>query len=310
MLQADYYGDVRGSLDSNANAIAALKRSETSPHQRLMYVEAQFNLATLLRAKGDQGKSLEYIDEAVASLQRGAIRAPSLETRVMTAAWKLRNDLLATSGARAPWAARLAGLADALQRTRQGGLLLRSVEVLIILLEYYAFAGLDDEALNAGRNALLLAKRAPSDATAQRVGLEVATRLLATKYWRYGAAVLPPSAPQSSPDSYTRHLYNHTSALTALRFGDFQKASALAIGDDNWGHWVTLSIRRRSIAALSAHYSDRSRSALNLIQEAIGQAEPLGSASVLQDVYRSASIIIGDAKSKNRLAEVTRFLQS
>jgi tetratricopeptide (TPR) repeat protein len=310
-LLANHRGDVDEAFASEQHAIEYLEAAKVSAttHVKAMYAEAKYNVSTLFRAQGHLEKAYDCLIEAATCLQDASLSAAPSRAHVMSSIWKLRNDLLTCSRSWYPWTTRLSGLTEAFERANAAGSLWQAIEALLFIVEHHAFAGLDDEALRVGRAAIALSGKTSDETMKLRTSINVGVRLLSTKNWRYGSTVLPIRRRLEGCNSYARDLLDYATALRAFRFGRFQEASRLAKGDGDWGPWTTLAIRRKVLAAESAHRSERDRSTTILIEDAVSAAEQLGSASVLQDAYRGALTITGDPRFKERLGEITRLLQ-
>lgn len=309
---AYYRGNTAEALRLAQEATARLRplQSSAPPSVRELYTESLFKLAMAFWSTGDTEMGSNSLNRCEKSLRHVPGIAITLRSRIVASLWKLRNYLLLRCESWYPSRERLAGLAAAFEQAYANGSLAEAVETLVIITEHHVFGGNDDEALRAGRCALMLAKQQRSDQVRTRTAIEIGTRLLPTRHWQYASSLISGALESATLDAYHRELLAYFAAERALRLRDFRHAWGLATDEstDSSGYWATLRIRKQLVAAAAAHGLGRGREARALVERAVSQAENLSLAPILGDAYRIASGITGDARLKRKARDVQRLL--
>lgn len=309
---AYYRADTARALRMAQRAVSRLAplRSNAPVHVRTLYVEALAELGTMFAGLGDLDRGHEYFADAEASLGDARTAPVGLRTSIVVAVWKLRNHLLMSSKTCYPVSQRIRGLANAFEQAYSSGLLTQAIAALVALTECYAFAGNDDNALQAGRSAIRLARQQSSDRTRTQTAIQIAWDLLFTRHVDQAFALLPDAEELTVCDGYHLELNSCLAAAYALRLEHFNDAWRLTQNAGEHPGYAVLAIRKRLIAAAAAYELERQRDARNLIEEAIPAAERFGVAPVLRDAYSVAARITGDARFEHRADEVRRLLSA
>jgi hypothetical protein len=280
------------------------------PYVRELYVESLYQLGTAFCNSGNLEMAYDCIARAEANVCHVRASSTRLRTRIMVAAWKLRNHMLMSSKSWYPSWQRLKGLSSAFEQAYSAGSLFEAADALETLTEFHAFAGNHAESLNAARLAALIAKQHPNERMRAQVSIRVAMTLLSTRYWEYAPSLIPSAQQLQSCDAYHRELISHFVAERALRLRNFRLAWTLSNNEEGRRENATLTLSRRLVAAAAAHKLERRRDARVLIEAAIPVAEQLGSAPTLRDAYRVAAKVTGDIRFKRRASEVARLLRA
>lgn len=310
---AYYRADAAEALPMAQRASLRLEAVQQSApaHVRELYVESLYELGLAFCNLGNMDRGYDCIAGAEANLRHVRAASPRLRTRVMGAAWKLRNHLLMSSKSWAPLWQRLQGLESTFEQAYASGSLVEAATALVTLAEHHALAGNDVEALREGRLAVSLANQQPSERMRSLTSLRVAIMLLSTRYSEYALPLLPSSQQLQFCEAYIRELAMYFAAERAFRLRNFGDAWIRAKGETygrEYAPLAPLTVSRQLIAAAAAYELERWRDARALIEATIPAAEQLGSAPTLRDVYRVAAKVTGDIRFKRQASEVARLL--
>ncbi len=279
------------------------------PYVRELYVESLYQLGTAFCNSDNLEMAYDCIARAESNLCHVPATSIRLRTRIMIAAWKLRNHMLMNTKSWSPSWQRLKGLTSAFEQAYSAGSLFEAADALETLTEYHAFGGNHAESLNAARCAVLIAKQHPNDRMRTQVSIRVAMTLLSTRHWEYASSLIPSTQQLQSCDAYHREMISHFAAERALRLHNFCDAWTLSNNEENRRENATLTLSRRLVAAAAAHKLERRSDARTLIEAAVPAAEQLGSAPTLRDAYRVAAKITGDIRFERQAGEVARLMR-
>jgi hypothetical protein len=294
-------------MSERANARLEASQAGAAPHVRELYTESLFALGVTSFSLGNTAMGYKCVLRAEASLRHIPVTSLPLRARIMASLWKLRNYLLLDGEHWYPSWLRLECLLTAFEQAYTSGSLGCAIDALVVLTEHHAFTGNDDEALRAGRFAVLLAKQHRTGLIHPQTLIEVGTRLLTTRHWEFASSLLT-GVQYEGLDSYHRELLSYFEVERLLRLRRFQDALTLATGGGDHWRWATLTVRRQLVAAAAAHAVKQVREARTLIESAIPAAEGLCSAPILRDAYRVAGMVTGESRFKRQASEIARLL--
>lgn len=303
---ANHYGKNGRALRFARDAVRRLQRlPQATPHNPKLWVEAHFNLAVTLWARGDLAPAYDALSRAATGVDR-LPSASALRLRVEASLWKLRNYLLLSVGTSYASGERIDGLRTAFRRAVELGLLFEAIDALIVMTECHVFAGRDDRALQSVREALTLIERLPNRIVRRELSIDLGVRLLSTRFWRR-AATLIGGDPELEMDDAHQHVRTYALALLAFRRGDFEAAWARSRAADN-DAYAMLTLRSRILTAAAGHAIGRKEVAREAAASAVCTAECLGAAPLLRDAYGVAANVLKDERLGTRAREVARIL--
>ncbi|HEY2473575.1 MAG TPA: hypothetical protein VGI19_02120 [Candidatus Cybelea sp.] len=274
---------------------------------RQLYVESLFELGAAFWNNGEFEKGYDRVAEADTQLSRMRSVPPRFRIRVAIEVWQMRDYLLMSSKSWYPSWQRRRGLTNAFDQAYAAGAFLEAARALLALTEHYAFAGHDDETLKTARLAMTVAGQEPSAGLRSQIAIHLAMMLLWTRHWEQAFSFLPRSQQLDDCDVYHRELAAYFAAERAFRRGAYQDAWNLTKDEDATGY-VALSVRKKLIAAATAHELERRRDAGVLIEATVPAAKRLASAPILRDTYRIAAKVTGDSRFKREANELARLL--
>lgn len=281
-------------------------RAEGAPRVRQLYIESLYELGAARWNLGNFEQGYEYVADAEARLSRLSSASPRLRVRIMVEVWQMRNYLLMSAKTWYPSWQRRKGLTTAYEEAYASGAFFEAASALVALTEHHAFAGNGDETLRTARMAVTLARQEPSAVLRAQTSIQLAMMLLWTRHWESARSFLP-AQPLEACDVYHRELASYFAAERAFRQRAFQDAWNLT-RDDAGKEYVGLSMRKKLIAAASAHELERRQDAGVLIEATVPAAKRLGSAPILRDTYRVAAKVTGDSRFKRQANELARLL--
>jgi hypothetical protein len=273
---------------------------------REMYVESLFNLGLALANLGSFEKGFEHVVNAEALLDRIHPVSAQLRSWALVEVWRGRNRLLMSSQHWLPAWQREEGLRRAFEFAYSSGSFAAATRSLVALTEHHAFAGNDDHALSAGRSAVTMAKRHPSNRILVHSSISAVLPLLSTRHWHEGVALLPATPVEASICAYHRDALAYCDAIGALRSREFSHAFTLATQSAQ--EYPGVAVRMKLVGAAAAHALQRRKEAHSLIEQGLAAAEDQRSAPILKEAYTLASRIVPDGRFKQQASEVTRLL--
>jgi tetratricopeptide (TPR) repeat protein len=305
-----YRGDMASALDMAQRATTRIEPilSRSLPYVGQLYAEALFETGTVFCNLGNLEGGYDCIVRAEAGLHGVSPASFRLRDRVLVYLWKLRNYLLLSSKSWFPSWERLKGITATFDQAYASSSIPGALSALLVLTEYHAFAGNDDEVLRAARFAVFLAERQPSERVRAQTAITVATQLLPTRHFEVAASLLPGPTGLESCDAFHRELVSHVATELALRSRRFDDAWTLANVEDDRKEYAALTVSRRLIAASAAHELGRRREARALIEAALPRAEELGLAPILKDAYSVAAKVTANSRFKRQASEMARLL--
>jgi hypothetical protein len=281
---------------------------QDEPRVRQLYGESLYELGAACWNLGDFERGYEHVADAEAHFTRLRLASPHLRIRVMVEIWQMRNYLLMNSKSWYPSWQRRKGLIAAFEQAYAAGAFFEAATALAALAEHHAFAGNDDETLRTARAAVSLAKQEPSERLRAQISIQVAMLLLWTRHWDRARSFLPVTQRLDACDTYHRELAAYFAAERAFRRRAFRDAWNLTRDDS--GNYVGLGVRKRLIAAASAHELEHRRTAGALLEATLAAAERLRSVPLLRDTYSFAGQITGNSRYKRQAVELTRLLNA
>jgi hypothetical protein len=306
-----YRGDMVSALDMARRATTLVEPIRSvSSYVGQLYAEALFETGTIFCNLGNLEGGYDCIVRAEAELRGVSPTASRLRDRALVYLWKLRNYLLLSSKSWFPSWERLKGITMTFERAYASNSIPGALSALLVLTEYHAFGGSDDEVLKDARFAVFLAKQQPSERVRAQTAITVAVQLLPTRHFEVAASLLPTPHELESCDAFHRELVSHIATELALRGGRFDDAWRLANAEDGRKEYAALTVSRRLIAASAAHQLGRRREARILIEEALPRAEELGLAPILKDAYGVAAKITANSRFKRQAGEMARLLSA
>ncbi len=307
---AYYRGDVTQALNMAERAVEGLKPYQHSRSALVhgLQIESLNELGGAFCNVGDWQRGYEYISAAEAQLPRTCLISSQLRVRVSLDAWRLRNLMPTVFGTQYTSRQRLQALTAVFEEACAVGAFYEATSALATLTEYHAFTGNYPEMLRSARSAIRLANQQPGDRIRVNAALVVATALLSSDYWEYGCELFPESTEVSSCEAYYQQLISYAAAERALRLGSPRDALFLASNGCDQKKFTALTARRRLIAARAAHQLKRKREAQLIIEETVFEAERLGIAPLLRDVYHVAATLAGDARYKRWAREIGKII--
>lgn len=306
---AYYRANTAQALELAQRAAARLRpfQESTAPRVQQLYLESLYEVGAAFWNFGRFERGYEFVADAHARLDRIAWASPRLRTRLLVEVWQMRNYLLMNSKSWYPSWQRRKGLTAAFEQAYAAGAFFEAASALVALTEHHAFAGNDDETLRTARSAMLLAEHEPSAGLRAQIRIQLAMMLLWTRHWDCARNFLPAGPGLHSADVYHRDLAAYFAAERAFRRQAYRDAWNLT-RDGDGKQYVSLSIRKKLIAAASAHELERRRDAGALIEATLPAAQRLGSAPILRDTYSVAAKVTGDARFKREANELSRLL--
>lgn len=305
---AYHHADPSQALALAKRATERLAPIQGQPRVQQLYAESLYELGAAFWNLGDFERGYEHVAEVEARVSRLRLASPHLRIRVMVEIWQMRNYLLMNSKSWYPSWQRRKGLTAAFEQAYAAGAFFEAATALAALTEHHAFAGNDEEALRTARAAVALAKQEPSERLRAQISIQVAMLLLWTRHWDRARSFLPGSQRLDACDVYHRELAEYFAAERAFRRRAFQDAWNLT--QDDAGNYVGLGVRKRLIAAASAHELERRRAAGALIEATLPAAERLRSVPLLRDTYNFAAEITGNSRYRRQAVELTRLLNA
>lgn len=301
-------GDAQEVLRTAQSATTALEPfAATAPMRvRELYVESLFNLGMAVANLGSFEAGFDHVAKAEALVEQIRPASAPLRSWVMVEAWRGRNRLLMSSRHWLPAWQREQGITRAFEYAYTAGAFAHAIRALVAATEHHAFAGNDAEALSAARSVVALAKKHPNSRVLGHNSITAVLPLLSTQYWAEGTALLPARDQVDKMDIYDRDAYAYCMAVRALRSHAFQDALTLATSGS--GHYPSIAVRMRLVAAAAAHALEREREARRLIEEGVAVAEEQRSAPILKDAYSLASEIVRDSRFRGQAREIARLL--
>jgi hypothetical protein len=302
----------RGRNDQALRAAEfAVKHLEHPPMRRTPYaqkfwVEAHFNLAVTLWARGNLAGAYDALNHAASRIDRVSLTS-ALRFRVEASLWKLRNYLLLTMATWGTSEMRLNGLRTAFNQAYELGSLSEAIDALISITECHVFARRDEQALHSAHAAVMLSKKIDNPVMQMETSIDVAVRLLSTRFWRQVKLLFPLEDGAVKVNDYHQRVLDYATALQALRLGDFEKAWRYSNVSNNDG-WTMVALRSQLVGAASAHLLGLEHVAREAAESAVYTAERFGAAPLLRDAYRVAADVLGDERFGTGAREMTRIL--
>jgi hypothetical protein len=273
-----------------------------------LYADCLLAVSTACWILGEINRAYDFIRQVDLHLRAIDVTSLSLRARARASLWKARNYLLLQGEAYYPSAQRLEGLLQAFREAYRSGSMTLAIDILVLLIEHHEFTGNGSEALRTARFAMFLAKQ-HSPASNFQVALEVAVRLLPTRYSRF-ALDLVSATHRPQLDAYHRRLLSYFEAESLLRRRSFDEALVAATQGQTKNRWATIEVRRHLVAARAADQLERTSQALSLVEQAVGMAERLQAAPLLRDAYRVAKQITGEQRFARQEAEIVSLFVS
>jgi hypothetical protein len=307
---AHYAGEKLEALSLAELAATRLRVIQWSaaPHVKELYAQSLFELGVGFWNLGELERAYEYLCLAEASLCDARAVSIQVRTQVMLSVWKIRNSLLIASKTWFPSYQRLAGLSAAFDQAYASGLILESIDALLAIAQYHAFAGNDDEALRPCRRAQFLAGQQYNERILTNVALEVVTILQRTRYSGQAYSFMP--ATLLLCDDFHREVASYVAAKNALQSRRPGDAWFLATNACERKKYFMLTTRQEMVAAQAASRLGRRREAHTMIESAVSAAEKLGSAAVLRDAYVAAADVTADAQFRRKAGELKSLLSA
>lgn len=304
---ANYRGENDEALKTAECAVRHLERlpKRRTLHAEKFWVEAHFNLAVTLWARGNLSAAYDVLSRGASGVDRVPLSS-SLRFRVDASLWKLRNYLLQTMASSYTSEVRLNGLSTAFKQACDLGSLPEAIDALTSITDCHVFAGRDEEALQSARAALALLRRIGNPIVQMELSIDMGVRLLSTKFWRQAKRSFFETSDLRLDDCHQR-LLNYAAALLALRLGDFEKAWRYSSASNN-DSWALLALRSQLVAAASAHFLGFKNVAREAAESAVYTAEGFGAAPLLRDAYRVAADVLGEKRFATRAQEMIRIL--
>lgn len=305
---ANYQGKNDQALRAAEVAVKHLEQLPTrrTPYVDKFWVEAQFNLAITLWARGNLAAAYDALSRGASRIDRVPLSSP-LRFRVDASLWKLRNYLLLSVANSHTSEVRLNGLRTAFNQAHELGSLSEAIDALIAITECHVFAKRDEQALQSARAALTLSRKIDNPVMRMGVSINVGVRLLSTRFWRQAKLLFPLEEEALKLDDYHQRVLRYSRALLALRLGDFEKAWRYSSSSNN-DDWALLALRSQLVRAASAHQLGLKHAAREAAESAVYAAERSGAAPLLRDAYRVATDVLGDERFGTRAEEITRIL--
>jgi hypothetical protein len=305
-MHAHYRGQSDRALEAAEKALECLERGpiERTTFAQQFHVQVRLNLAVTLWARGELAGAYDVLVETASRCERTAPSSPLL-IRLDGAIWKLRTYLRLSNSFSSE--TRIDGLVRARDRAVRSGASQEAVEAMLAITECHVFAKRDAQALQSARATLALAASAHPVLQAE-TSIDLAVRLLATKFWREALPLFPAIGPGVDFSSYHRSLLAYGMSLAAFRAGDLEqawKSTNVAVG---YGQFVTLDLRRALLAAESGYLLGRKAQAYQAAETALVMAERLGAAPLLRDAYAVSGRILGRPRVGADAEEIERIL--
>lgn len=264
-------------------------------------------LAAALWNLGDHDRAYEIFSEAAARLSPAGCSS-LLGAIIMVQLWRVRNRLVMQSASWFPLLRRIEGLQEAFQEAYRFGAIPQAVEALEGLVEVYAFAGNDTEALRNGRLAISMVDELGSELFKARTMLSIAGRLMHTSHASYGLLLLASAEALTVPDAVCRSRLSCLRAERALQSHQSSTAWRLATGQSQQREPMEITLRKRIVAAVSLYQLGRQTDALHQVESLIVDAERFASAPILLDTYHAARLITRDRVFGTKAKEIKNLL--
>jgi hypothetical protein len=311
---AHHRGDIaRGyRLAKSAADRLDLRGPVTAAYVPELYAETLYGLSIASVNLGNLSLASSYANRAEAELRQVRFPSPKLHALVMVCVWRLRHHLAMSAQNWRPSEQRCSGLVTAFEQAFASAPLFAALPALVALTDCYACAGNEAEALRVARFVLLLGNQRPEKRAFAQALLEMTIPLLPTSRWKEALSLLSNARGLSSCDASHRHLFAYVNAGFAYRNGAFESAmeSADTVLRSPNAYSVMLDVRARAISAASAQKLGRVRKPRCSFEEIVSDAEGIGSAPLLRDVYGIAAKVTGRPQFERRFEELSRLLAS
>ena len=306
-MLAHYRGQSDRAMVAAQRGVHCFERGpiERTPQADRLQVQMRLNFCAELWARGDLAAAYELLNETGSRCDQLAPFA-SIRFRVEGSLWKLRTYFVLNNACSSD--ARIDGLLRAKERALRFGALLEALDAMVSITECHVFAKRDAEALRSARPALALAEAVQNPAERAQIAIELAVRLLSTRFWPVALQMLPAESARGNLDCYRRQLLCYALALGAFRAGDVEKAWRSAASADTDVRLATLDVRRGLLAAESAYLLGRKAQAYQAAEMALAAAEELGAAPLLHDAYAVSGRILGRPRAVAQALEIARIL--
>jgi tetratricopeptide (TPR) repeat protein len=298
----------RAAIDAAVAILKPLYACATDEVKEL-YAKVLSSRGVALRASAELRAAGDTFAEALAVL--GDVRAPSplLSLETIAHSYRLRNGLITESTYYVSAQERLETLVDLATRARASGSLMLNLNVLLGILEFYAYAGNDARAHETARTALALAREAPNKNDVAHIATTVASLLTYTSYWHVVPSLLRSVSPEQFVSVAPDH-YAHTKARYNLRLRAYDRALSLASTESPKAESSYYDTKMQIVAACAAEGLGRHRDAVNYVEEALSSAERFCVVPTLPDAYHVAARITGSARLRRRAEEVAEVLRA
>lgn len=278
------------------------------PYAQSLWVSAHFSLAAALWNAGELERGYEELSQAASRSEAPGVQK-QLRLWTQVSLWKLRS-YLATKSRRYTTHARLENLNALYMEARQSGSFLLAAEALLSIVECQAFAGRDQEALRIARTLLAVAKEAHNPVVEAQMAIDAGVRLLGTRFWRQGLEFITRYRAVENVGFYHRSLVDLSTAVGALRSGDFENARRRAHAGELGARPSQLRLRFRLVGAESAYRAGQRSVAREAAADIVDAAERLGSTPLLREAYALATGVLGRRQFESRAQEMARILGS
>jgi hypothetical protein len=304
-------GEFRGALDiiTRATASAAEISPDADAYAQHLWLTAHFGLATCLFDCGDLGGTYDALVLAASRCDSLRARGP-IYLRIQTTLWKLRSYLLASRTSGFDRETRVAGLLNTYRLARDAGYLDEALCALLVMTECHVFARRDDAALSAGRAAIALANLKQNPAARSEAYVDVAARLLRTKFWQSAVALLSSAGSGDAKHAANASLKGYALALSALRSNDFQTAWTCSGGSRENEPWDRVALRQRIVGAQSLFRMGRIGEARDNALTVLEGAERLGAAPILTEAAELAYTVFGGKTFADQARELARLFET
>lgn len=312
LLECDlayHRADSAGAFRSARRAATRLERigRDAPARMRELYVESLYELAAACWNLGNLQDAYANMLRADRTVRVDRIVSAPLQARIAVGLWKSRTHLLTSSESWCPASRRIEGLAGAFEASRAAGLLVEAADALVALIQCYAFACDDAQALRAARLGAILTGQHASARMRGQIAMQIAFALLGSRHWAFGLSLVDTHAGDGY-DGYHREAAAYFQAEHAFRSQALDRALRLVGVPGASNAYPALAVKRRVIAAAAAHKLERRRDARAFVDEAVPAAERLGSAPILRDAYAVAASVTGDRRFRKNAGEVSRLL--
>lgn len=298
------------ALALSLQALRRLELGQSNQPQQVheLYADTLYDVGVGLWNQGKLEIGYDYLARAEGHLNRLRAVPSPLRSQITVGVWKLRNGLVMSSKAWYPAAERLAGLAAAFEDAYASGWFGQALEAVIALMGCHADAENRAEALRAARVATSLAAQQQNENIQAQTSIEIASRLVSTRYWREGLSFFPVAERINTHKSFYRAHLAYFVAARAFRLGHFADAWRMANDPTDYVANTVPKLRRQLVGAAAAYELGFQSEAQTRIEALLPEAERLGTAPLLRDACAVAAKVTGSRHLRRKSRELDRLL--